>query len=189
MQVSFRKVVLGSLAAMALAVPSFAEIKVGVIDYGRLLNESPQAKALTEALDAEFNPRYQQLVTQDKALKAKAEKLQKDLATMTADQRSKAEKEIRDSARELERKGKELKDDSEAKRNEEIVKLQRMLGNEVREYAKAQNFDIVLMDGVIYATPAVTITDAVLAVLQARAGKPAGAAPTGAATPKPPAKP
>ena len=67
MQVSFRKVVLGSLAAMALAVPSFAEIKVGVIDYGRLLNESPQAKALTEALDAEFNPRYQQLVTQDKA--------------------------------------------------------------------------------------------------------------------------
>ena len=144
MQVSFRKIVLGSVAAVTLAVPSLAEIKVGVIDYGRLLNESPQAKALTESLDAEFNPRYQQLVTQDRALKAKAEKLQKDLATMTADQRSKAEKEIRDSARELERKGKELKDDSEAKRNEEIVKLQRMLGNEVREYAKAQNFDIVL---------------------------------------------
>ena len=64
-----------------------------------------------------------------------------------------------------------------------------VLGNEVREYAKAQNFDIVLMDGVIYATPAVNITDAVLAVLQTRAGKPAGAAPTGAVTPKPPAKP
>jgi len=146
----------------------------------------PRARAaFPEALDAEFNPRYQQLVTQDKALKAMAEKLQKDLATMTADQRSKAEKEIRDSARELERKGKELKDDSEAKRNEEIVKLQRMLGNEVREYAKAQNFDIVLMDGVIYATPAVNITDAVLAVLQSRSGKPAGAA----TQPKPPAKP
>lgn len=188
MQVSFRKIVLGSIAAVTLAVPSFAEIKVGVIDYGRLLNESPQAKALTESLDAEFNPRYQQLVTQDRALKAKAEKLQKDLATMSADQRSKAEKEIRDSARELERKGKELKDDSEAKRNEEIVKLQRMLGNEVREYAKAQNFDIVLMDGVIYATPAVNITDPVLAVLLSRATKPA---PTTGATspPKPPAKP
>jgi len=189
-QVSFRKVVLGSLAAVTLAVPSFAEIKVGVVDYGRLLNESPQAKALTEQLDAEFNPRYQQLVTQDKALKAKAEKLQKDLATMTADERSKAEKEIRDSARELERKGKELKDDSEAKRNEEVVKLQRMLGNEVREYAKAQKFDIVLMDGVIYSTPAVNITDAVLSVLTTRNPKPAGAAPTGAVTqPKPPAKP
>ena len=35
----------------------------------------------------------------------------------------------------------------------------------------------------------VNITDAVLAVLQTRAGKPAGAAPTGAVTPKPPAKP
>ena len=185
MQVSFRKVFLGSLLAAMLAVPAMAEQKIGVVDYGRLINESPQAKALSDALEAEFNPRYKQLVTQDKALKAKAEKLQKDLATMTADQRSKAEKEIRDSARELERKGKELKDDSEAKRNEEIVKLQRMLGNEVREYAKAQNFDIVLMDGVIYATPAVNITDAVLAVLQSRSGKPAGAA----TQPKPPAKP
>ena len=48
MQVSFRKIVLGSIAAVTLAVPSFAEIKVGVIDYGRLLNESPQAKALTD---------------------------------------------------------------------------------------------------------------------------------------------
>ena len=188
MQVSFRKVVLGSLAALTLAAPSFAEIKVGVVDYGRLLNESPQAKSLTEALDAEFNPRYQQLVTQDKALKAKAEKLQKDLATMTADQRSKAEKEIRDSARELERKGKELKDDSEAKRNEEIVKLQRMLGNEVREYAKAQNFDLVIADGVIYHTATVDITPQILQALNSRAPKAAPA--TGATAPaKPPAKP
>ena len=143
----------------SLAVPALAEVKVGVVDYGRLLKESPQVKVLSDQLDAEFNPRYQQLVTQDRALKTKAEKLQKDAPTMTADQRSKAEKELRDSARELERKGKELKDDSEAKRQEEFSKVQRMLENEIREYAKAQKFDIVLMDGVIYATPAVNITD------------------------------
>ena len=144
MQVSFRKILLGSVAAAFLAVPALAEVKVGVVDYGRLLKESPQVKVLSDQLDAEFNPRYQQLVTQDRALKAKAEKLQKDAPTMTADQRSKAEKELRDSARELERKGKELKDDSEAKRQEEFSKVQRVLENEIREYAKAQKFDIVL---------------------------------------------
>src|SRR6185312_9231272 len=184
-QVSFRKVFLGSLLAAMLAVPAMAEQKIGVVDYGRLINESPQAKALSDALEAEFNPRYKQLVEQDKALKAKADKLQKDAATMSADQRSKAEKDMRDSAREFERKGKELKDDSEAKRNEELVKLQRVVDNEIREYAKAQGFDIVLVQGVIYATPAVNITDAVLASLTARAPKPAAAPAAGAATPKP----
>jgi outer membrane protein len=188
-QVSFRKVLLGSLAAAAFAIPASADIKVGVVEYQRLLSESPQAKTLTEALEGEFGPRYQQLVTQDRALKAKAEKLQKDGDTMSADQRSKAEKDLRDGARELERKGKELKDDSEAKRNEEFVKLQRTLTNEVRDYAKAQNFDVVMMDGVIYATPAVNITDAILSALQAHAPKPAAPAAGAAAPAKPPVKP
>ena len=194
MQVSFRKVLLGSIAATVLAVPAMAEIKVGVVDYARLFEESPQAKVVQDALRAEFGPRLKQLVTQENALKSKGEQMQKDVATMTPEQRSKAEKELRDAARELERKKGELNDDSNARRQEEMNKLQRSLISQVREYAKAQKYDIVIADGVIYATPTVDITGAVLASLQAGAPKPAaapaGAAPTGAATPpKPPAKP
>lgn len=175
MQVSFRKIVLASVAAVGLAVPAMAEVKVGVIDYARLLEESPQAKQVQEALRSEFGPRYQQLVTQEQALKAKGEKLQKDVATMTPEQRTKAEKDLRDSARELERKKQEWQDDSNAKRNDEMNKLQRSLIGEVRDYAKAQNFDIVIAEGVIYATPTVDITTAVLQALQARSAKPAAA--------------
>ena len=47
-QVSFRKILLGSVAAALLAVPALAEVKVGVVDYGRLLKESPQVKALSD---------------------------------------------------------------------------------------------------------------------------------------------
>ena len=107
---------------------------------------------------------------------------------MAADQRTKAEKDLRDSAREIERKKAELQDDSNAKRQEEMNKLQRLLFGEVRDYAKAQNFDIVIAEGVIYATPTVDITAAVLASLQARAPKPAAGA-TAPAPAKPPAKP
>jgi outer membrane protein len=110
---------------------------------------------------------------------------------MTPDQRAKAEKELRDSARELERKKSELQDDSNAKRQEEMNKLQRSLISEVRDYAKSQNFDIVIADGVIYATPTVDITGQVLQAMQSRAPKPAAPAPaTSAPAPaKPPAKP
>lgn len=191
MQGSFRKVVFGSLAALLLAAPAMAELKIGVVDYARLFEESPQAKVVRDGLQAEFGPRLQQLVTQDNALKAKGDKLQKDVATMTPEQRAKAEKELRDSARELERKKSELQDDSNAKRQEEMNKLQRSLISEVRDYAKSQNFDIVIADGVIYATPTVDITGQVLQAMQSRAPKPAAPAPaTSAPAPaKPPAKP
>jgi outer membrane protein len=190
-QSSFRKVVFGSLAALLLAAPAMAELKIGVVDYARLFEESPQAKVVRDGLQAEFGPRLQQLVTQDNALKAKGDKLQKDVATMTPEQRAKAEKELRDSARELERKKSELQDDSNAKRQEEMNKLQRSLISEVRDYAKSQNFDIVIADGVIYATPTVDITGQVLQAMQSRAPKPAAPAPaTSAPAPaKPPAKP
>jgi outer membrane protein len=176
---------------MVLAVPAMAEIKIGVVDYARLFDESPQAKAVQAALRAEFGPRLQQIATQENALKTKGEKLQKDVATMSPDERSKAEKELRDSARELERKKGELNDDSQSRRQEEMNKLQRSIITQVRDYAKSQKFDIVIADGVIYATPTVDITGAVLQALQAGAPKPAAsAAPTGAvAPPKPAAKP
>ena len=193
MQVSFRKILVGTLATVALSVPAMAEIKIGVVDYARLLEQSPQAKALQDSLKNEFGPRYQQLLAQDQTLKTRADKLQKDGATMSAEQREKEEKSLRDAARDLERKKSEWQDDSNTRRNEEMNKLQRSLVGEVRDYAKAQNFDIVIAEGVIYATPTVDITPAILQALQSRAPKPAAApaAPaTGAPAPaKPPAKP
>lgn len=193
MQVSLRKILVGTLVSAALSVPAMAELKIGVVDYARLLEQSPQAKALQDSLKNEFGPRYQQLLAQDKQLKDRADKLQKDGATMSQEQRDKEEKGIRDAARDLERKKSEWQDDSNTRRNEEMNKLQRSLVGEVRDYAKAQNFDIVIAEGVIYATPTVDITPAVLQALQSRSPKPA-ASPTAPASgspapAKPPAKP
>jgi len=187
-QVSFRKVFLGSLIAAMFVVPAgAAEVKIGVVDIARLFEESPQAKVVQEGLRAEFQPRLQQLVAQEQAMKTRNDKYQKDAATMAPDQRTKTEKDLRDSAREIERKKAELQDDSNAKRQEEMNKLQRLLFGEVREYAKAQGFDLVMAEGVLYATPTIDITTGVLNVLKA---KPAtGAGPAAPAPAKPPAKP
>ena len=148
-QVSFRKILLGSLDRGDVRHARRRR------DQGRRRRLSPSCsrsrrrrRSCRTACDAEFGPRLQQLVAQEQALKARNDKYQKDLATMAADQRTKAEKDLRDSAREIERKKAELQDDSNAKRQEEMNKLQRLLFGEVREYAKAQNFDIVIAEGV-----------------------------------------
>jgi outer membrane protein len=189
-----QKTGLGILALIATLVvsPVFAaELKIGVVDYGRLVEESPQAKSALESIRTEFTPRQRDLQNQQASLKSKEDRLQKDGATMSPEQRSNSEKDLRDSYRELQRKQQEVQDDFNARRNEEMSRLQKSLIEQVRIYAKAQNFDLVIADGVIYTTPTIDITPQILTQLQSApvakspAKAPAASAPAPA---KPPGK-
>jgi outer membrane protein len=183
---SLKTTILAATAVGTLAAaPAWAELKIGVVDYGRLVEESPQAKAALDVIRKEFSPRQRELQTQQTTLKTKEEKLQKDGATMSQEQRANAEKELRDSYRDLQRKNSEIQDDFNARRNEEFSRVQKALIEQVRTYAKAQNFDIVIADGVIYATPTIDITPQILA--QLHSGTPA--APGTKPASMPPAKP
>jgi outer membrane protein len=177
---------MGTVAALAV-LPAWADLKIAVVNPQRLVEESPQGKAVQEAMRAEFAPRQRTLQQQEQTLKAKQEKLQKDAVTMSDDQRVKADKELRDGARDLQRAEGEFNDDVTARRNEELSRLQRTLLDEVRTYAKAQNYDIVLSgEAVLYSASATDITSAVLSALQSRGGS---APASGTATPaKPPSK-
>jgi outer membrane protein len=180
---------LGAAVLLSTAPAWAAELKIAVVDYGKLMEESPQAKAVSESLRNEFTPRQRDLQAQQAAVKSKEDHLQKDAATMTQEQRTRADKELRDGAREFARKQSELQDDFNARKNEEMSRLQRTLIEEVRVYAKAQGFDLVIADGVIYSTPTLDITPAILTALQShpvRAATSAPAAPTPATSPKTP---
>jgi outer membrane protein len=175
-----------ALAAIGalVAMPAWGvDLKIGVVDYGRLYEESPQAKSAMDAIRTEFTPRQRDLQNQQATLKAKEDKLQKDGATMSEEQRARAEKDLRDSYRDLQRKQSEAQDDFNARRNEEMSRLQKTLIEQVRVYGKAQNFDLIVADGVIYATPTLDITPQILAALKSSA--PAGAAKPAAATQTP----
>jgi outer membrane protein len=178
-----RSLILGSAATLVLAAaPAWAELKIGYVNYSALLQDSPDAKVIADGLRNEFLPRQRELQTLQQSLKAREDKFTKDGATMTDDQRAREDKEIRDGERELQRKQTEAQDDFNARRNEELSTLQKSLIEKVRGFAKTQNYDLIVADGVIYATTAVDITPQVLATLNAAgAGKPAAAAPKPAA--------
>jgi outer membrane protein len=175
------------LVGALVASPAWAELKIGVVDYGKLVEESPQAKVALEAIRTEFTPRQRDLQNQQATLKSKEDRLQKDGATMSPDQRANSEKDLRDSYRELQRKQQEVQDDFNARRNEEMSRLQKTLIEQVRTYAKAQSFDLVIADGVIYTTPTIDITPAILAQLQSSpiASKAPAKAPAAAPGPAP----
>jgi outer membrane protein len=173
-------------AAMVLAgMAAAADLKIGVVNFQRLMAESPQSKAALAALQSEFSVKQRELTAMQASLKAKEEKLAKDGATMTPDQRAKAEKELRDGSRDYQAKATGYQDDVTARQNEETSRLQAELATFVNNYATLQKFDLVLFDGVIYATPALDITAAVLASIPNTASAPAR--PPAATAPKPPA--
>jgi outer membrane protein len=166
----------GSLAVAAPMGAALAEVKIGVVNFEALMQESPQLKAMRQSLQDEFAPRERELVAQQKTLKDKAEKFQRDSAVMSDAEKSKLERELREGQRDLERKSNEFKDDANLRQNEEIGKLQRSLVAEVQAYAKTGNYDLVVGQGVIYFKDALDITRPVLAAIQAKAPK-APAAP------------
>jgi outer membrane protein len=182
--------VAGVLALFAVSAPVWAQrvseaptvvgLKVGFVNYARLMQESPQAKAVQQTLRSEFASKQKELATEQQTLKTKEAQLQRDGATMSADQRTAAEQTLRDGNRELSEKVNEYQDDFNARQNQELSKLQKVLVEQVQRYAQAQRFDLVLADGVIWANPSIDITAPVLAALQASGASSAGAAKSGA---------
>jgi len=182
---SFRRwaVAMGTAALLAAAVsPAWADLKIGVVNYAKLMQESPQAKAAQDALRGEFAGKQKDLQTQQQTLKSKEDALQRDSATMSADQRTAAERDLRDGNRELQLKVQQYQDDFNARQNEELSKLQKTLVEEVQNFAQGQKFDLVLADGVIFASPVLDVTPQVLAALQARGVRPAAPASSAPST-------
>jgi outer membrane protein len=60
----------------------------------------------------------------------------------------------------------EFQEDLNLRQNEELGNLQRSILAEVQLYAQAQGFDLVVGDGVLYASTTVNITDEVLRAIE-----------------------
>jgi outer membrane protein len=166
------------IAAAALAGAPSADaqaLKIGFVNFGRLLEESPQAKAAQAALEGEFMPRQRDVAAQQKSLQEKSDKLQKEAAVMSEADRVRTEREVRDLELNVNRRFKELQEDLNLRRNEEVGKMQRALLQEVQGYAKANGYQLIVSDGVLYAADGVDITPQLVAAIKSKA--PAAATP------------
>jgi outer membrane protein len=158
-----------SLFALFMVVAAHAQtgnIKIGVVNLSRLIEQSPQAQAITAALRTEFQPRQSSLLAMDTELKKKQETYTRDSSVMGEAERARLEREIRDGQRDLQRADNELREDLNIRQNEEIAELNRTIVQQVQTYARGAGYDLVLYEAV-YASEAVDITAAVLAALQA----------------------
>jgi outer membrane protein len=147
------------------AASAQANLKIGVINVARLLEQAPQSKVVSDKLQKEFEPRQQTLIAARQKLQQQQETFQRDQAVMSEEERTNLERTIREGQRDLQRNENEYLEDLNARRNEELGKLQREVLQRVQAYASAQKYDLVVADA-LYFSNAVDITAAVVAALQ-----------------------
>lgn len=161
--------VLGSMLVLPLgaSAQSADGLKIGVVNVGRLLQESPQAQAAREKLEDEFAPRRREIVAMQTALEEKSASMQKELEVMGAEERENAQRELRNEERALLRTQNEFREDLDLRNNEAIGGIQQEVLREIAAYGESAGLDLVLADGIVFASDRVDITNEVLKRLQA----------------------
>jgi outer membrane protein len=146
------------LSLLLLANAAYADLKIGFVNIPAVLEKAPQAEKAKKRLEAKFSPRDKQLVSQQKEIQTLEERMTRDSSVMSDSERSNLERDILTKKRDAKRSQQEFSEDFNASRNEELGKLQRRIVEAIREIAKDQNFDLLLTDGVIYASDKIDVT-------------------------------
>ena len=165
-----KKLAIGVMLAAGLALSASVveaaapkdELKIGFVDGTRLSQEAPQAKEASDRLAKEFEPRKDELIKAQDQLRDREERFNKDSALMSATEKQKKERELAVAERDLRTKQSEFQEDLTIRRNEELGKVMDSLRAAIQTYGKEQGYDIILFDGVSYASDRVNLTDEIL---------------------------
>ena len=163
---ALQHLLLAFLLVLSAGIVNAEDYKLGAVNALRVLEQSPQAERARAVIEKEFAPRDKELVAKQKEIKALEDKMAKDGAIMGESERKNMERDIVNKKRDLKREQDEFREDFNFRRNEEFAKIQKDIVEAIQEVAKANNYDIVLSDGVIYASPKADISNLVIEYLK-----------------------
>lgn len=152
---------------LAVAVTANAtDLKIGYVSPARVTDEAPQAEAAREDLEREFEPRNQELVSMRNELRELEDVMQTDGPLMAEDEQQRRQREIVSLRRELQRAQEAFREDLNMRRNELLADLQKRVVQTIGDFAREEDYDLVVSDGVFYASDSIDITDRIIERLQ-----------------------
>ena len=144
---------------------SHAEVKIGVVKVDQILKEAPQTDISNKKLEKEFKARTDKLKKSITSLQTKETDYKKNSITMSDTEKEKQGKEIQNLRIDIQRDERELREDIDLRRREEINSLQGKVNIAIDELAKKDKYDLILYSGVAYSSDSIDITNAVIKVL------------------------
>jgi len=161
----FKQLVVSLILASAFAaVPALADTKIGFVNTEKLLREAPLSVAAQKKLEREFAARDQELQKLAKQARDLQLQLDKDGVTMSDSERKAKERDLGNLNRDLQRQGREFREDLNLRRNEELGQIQERARKAIQEIARTEKFDLVV-EQAVYVDPKNDITDRVMKAL------------------------
>jgi len=152
------------MGVVSLTTAHAQQLRVGYVNMKNVLDNAPQVIAGRQKLDLEFRPRNDAIEVEERQANDLEQRLvQGDL---TEEAQSRLEREIRDMRRSINRKKEDLRDELSFRRTEEVQQLEDQINIAVEEIASSHGYDLILSSPVVYADPALDITELILHQLQ-----------------------
>lgn len=141
---------------------SAAELKIGFVNVVKIMDSAPQVEAANKRLEKEFAPKEKDILQKQQSAERLEARINKDSSVISDSELKKLTRELQDLQRDLVRDQEDARRDLNVRRNEELSKLQKQIFDVIQTVAKEDNYDLVLTDGVVWASEEIDITDDVL---------------------------
>ena len=153
-------VMLGVAASAAAA----ADMKIGFVNTERVFREAAPAKRAQQVLEREFSNRNTELAKLEKQGRDLQTDLERENVTLPEAQRREKERQLADISRDFQRKQREIREDLNLRRNEELARVQERATRVINQIAEQEKFDLILQEAV-FASSKIDITEKVIRAL------------------------
>jgi outer membrane protein len=159
--IGFCAVALAGLPAAA------ADMKIGFVNTERVFREAAPAKKAQAILEKEFATRNADLARLEKQGRDLQTELEKETVTIPEAQRREKERNLADISRNFQRIQREIREDLNVRRNEELARVQERATRVINQIAEQEKFDLIVQEAV-FASSRIDITDKVIKALADR---------------------
>jgi outer membrane protein len=150
-------------AAPATAAAT-AGLKIGFVNTERLMRESAPAQRALKKLEREFATRQSEVEKLAKRFRDSSTAFDKEQLAMSDDARRAKQRELEGMSRDVQRAQRELREDENLRKNEELTQLQERAQRAIQRIAELEKFDLILQEAV-FVNPRIDITERVLKAL------------------------
>ena len=147
-----------------------ADLRIGFVNFRRIMAAAPQREEINERLEREFGVERDALLQAQSELRSMERQLE---ALQHGDAYNDYERQVINKRRDVARRDSDYRDNINVRRNEEMAKLQKMIGDEILSHAKEAGYDVILNDiGVFYVSERADLSPLIIKRLPNKAGKP-----------------
>jgi outer membrane protein len=141
-----------------------AEMKIGFVNTERVFREAAPAKRAQQKLEREFAMRNAELGKIEKQGRDLQTELERENVTIAESVRRDKERQLADISRNFQRLQREIREDLNLRRNEELAAVQERATRVINQIAEQEKFDLIIQEAV-FASGRIDITEKVIKAL------------------------